>query len=135
MQLKLEHSRPKSPVHIIWGGLAILLMAAGGLARNHLQGLPECVFKDITGIPCLTCGGTRSIAALSRFDFVGSFVFNPLAMVSALTAILFSLLILLGMIFKRAFNLSLTAAEARVLRYSAGATIVANWLYLIVSMT
>ncbi len=37
-----------------------------------------CPFKDLTGIPCPTCGGTRALAALGRLDLREAILCNPM---------------------------------------------------------
>lgn len=39
--------------------------------------LPECVFRRLTGLPCLGCGGTRCARNLVRLDFGQAFLFHP----------------------------------------------------------
>lgn len=39
-------------------------------------GLPACKFKDISGLPCPTCGISRSFDALTQFKFAQSFDFH-----------------------------------------------------------
>jgi len=39
-----------------------------------------CPFKALTGILCPGCGMTRAFLALTEFDFVGAFHFNPFSL-------------------------------------------------------
>ena len=48
-------------------GSASLCLLGVALATPGIQ-LPRCAFKTITGLPCPTCGLTRTIIALSRGD-------------------------------------------------------------------
>jgi hypothetical protein len=64
--------------------LAVLALAALAalavlhwLPRQYLP-LPRCTFHEITGQPCLTCGGTRAAEALAHADFGAAFRWNPL---------------------------------------------------------
>jgi len=44
-----------------------------------LNGLPHfCLFQKIFRIPCLGCGIVRSIIAISEFDLVSSWQYNPI---------------------------------------------------------
>lgn len=47
---------------------------------------PPCSLRTLTGIPCVGCGGTRAIQALSRGDFPTALAFNPLAAAAVLAA-------------------------------------------------
>ena len=40
-----------------------------------------CIFKQITSIPCPSCGSTRSLVSLFNGDFKGAFYWNPLGIV------------------------------------------------------
>src|SRR5215211_3664302 len=64
---------------LIW--LTVRLFGAGGLAIwlwLHLP-LPQCNFRALLGIPCLTCGSTRAAAALFHGDIFRAWVVSPLA--------------------------------------------------------
>jgi hypothetical protein len=41
-------------------------------------GIVLCVFRNLTGIPCMGCGLTRSFCALAKGDAMRAFVFHPL---------------------------------------------------------
>ena len=46
-------------------------------------GFGPCMFKNATGIPCPSCGSTRSVLLLSKGDLVGSMMLNPLGILLA----------------------------------------------------
>ena len=54
-----------------------------------------CLVKQVTGIPCPSCGSTRSVEALLHGDFMGAMYFNPfgLILISILTITPFWILI------------------------------------------
>jgi hypothetical protein len=69
-------------------GLAVFLVIGGGLVLlNVLQRVHfnfgllfwPCGFRARTGLPCLTCGMTRSVLAFSRGDLVEAFRMQPAA--------------------------------------------------------
>lgn len=69
----------------LFGGLALAGYAwlgwnlvAGG---SHAVGL--CLFKAATGIPCPSCGVTRSLLSLGTGDLAGAVALNPLGLVAA----------------------------------------------------
>jgi hypothetical protein len=69
---------------IPWLALAILLGLPAGLALLRLLdfaglGLPPCLFKQVTGLPCATCGLTRMVRALATGDLAGAFYWHPVA--------------------------------------------------------
>lgn len=52
--------------------LAVLLEPVSGL-------LPGCAFKRLTGLACATCGLTRCMMALGRWDWPAAFHWHPAA--------------------------------------------------------
>jgi hypothetical protein len=90
----------------------------------------RCSFKQVTGLPCAFCGGTRSFRALSHLNLTAALRWNPLATIVALTLLAGALT---HLIFPR-------AATDRLLRFLqtlpwvklAISLILLNWIYLIV---
>jgi len=76
-------------------GRLYLLLMAGCLAgygwvlfarQQHVRpdnGLELCFTKRLTGIPCPSCGSTRSVIALTEGDITAPFRLNPLGYVIA----------------------------------------------------
>jgi len=76
---------------IPWFALAILLGLPVGLGLLRLLdwaglGLPPCFFKQLTGLPCATCGLTRMARALAGGDLAGAFHWHPVAAALLLAA-------------------------------------------------
>ncbi len=45
---------------------------------SYALGFSICIFYNITGIYCPSCGMTRAFVALSRLDFKSAFMYNPM---------------------------------------------------------
>ncbi|UCE66322.1 MAG: DUF2752 domain-containing protein [Candidatus Zixiibacteriota bacterium] len=133
MHVEIRNSRPAELVHMVWGPIAVLFIIAVGFFKNVAPHLPNCIFHEITGFPCPTCGGTRSLIALSQFDLVSSFMLNPLVPLFALGLILFSLLFLVGAVTRRSVKIKLTERGKRILRYSVFFLFAMNWIFLIIA--
>jgi hypothetical protein len=43
-----------------------------------------CLIKNVTNIPCPSCGSTRSVISLTKGDFLGALNFNPIGYLVAL---------------------------------------------------
>jgi hypothetical protein len=131
MRLRIEEGSGPEITHIVWGPLALLIVLAAWLMQGAVDKLPPCVFKEVVGLPCLTCGATRSIVALSRHDIGLSFALNPLVPAFVAGLILLSLFTFLGWVLRKRIVLSLSAKQKRGIRALAVLAIVANWFYLI----
>jgi Protein of unknown function (DUF2752) len=119
---------PGRQLGFLWGGAALVCAAAAPWAPAFAQGMPVCPFHWLTGFPCATCGGTRALLALGRFDLGAAFGWNPLV---AGAGILF---IAGGVV---AFVAALAGGEVRapratpLLRAALAAAIAANWAFLV----
>jgi hypothetical protein len=61
-----------------------------------------CLFKQVTGIPCPSCGTSRSLVALIRGDFQRAVRINPLGILAALLLVLIPSWMLVDLILRRA---------------------------------
>jgi hypothetical protein len=112
---------------------ACALVAVTMVALLHLDRLPfsVCVFKAVTGIPCMTCGTTRALARLARLDLPGALAMNPLATLGTLALLPWAAVDLLLLPRGRALSLELSPAAARAARITAVAAVLVNWAWLI----
>jgi uncharacterized protein DUF2752 len=129
--------RPLRPLEVdheaLWllVGSASLCLLGVALATPGIQ-LPLCGFKTITGLPCPTCGLTRTIIALSRGDLSRGLFMNPLAAILCGAGLLYLAYaaIVLALRLPR-FRPTMTAAGARRLRIAALTALAVNWAWLI----
>ena len=63
---------------ILWGAAALGLLALAPFGSRLAAFSIACPFRSLFGLPCPTCGATRSALALARFDFVHALVHYPL---------------------------------------------------------
>ena len=115
---------------LLVGGASLCLLGVA-LATPGIQ-LPRCAFKIITGLPCPTCGVTRTIIALSRGDVDRALFLNPLATIVCVAGLLYLVYAaaVLALRLPR-FRPTVSAAGARRLRIGAVAVIASNWIWLI----
>lgn len=122
--------RPQWP---LWAVLIVLMwLSLGGAAvwlSSHFDlAVTLCLFKRITGLPCLTCGFTRGALCLLRGRPDQTWLYNPL---------LFSVLALLiaaaGMriFFGRGVRIRLTDTERAIAWLLAAVLFAVNWIYII----
>ncbi|WP_318349878.1 DUF2752 domain-containing protein [Aquipluma nitroreducens] len=60
-----------------------------------------CLFKRITGIPCPSCGSTRSVLSILKGDFVGALFWNPFGVIIMSILILAPLWILYDIVLRK----------------------------------
>jgi hypothetical protein len=118
---------------IIFGGIVLLALLAGRFLPVLVLA-PACTFKALTGVPCPTCGSTRSIVYLSHGAFVSAFVMNPLVAACAVIATLFFIYCFLTLAFDMPrIGVALSTNEKDSLRLVIVLLLAINWLYLIIT--
>ena len=60
-----------------------------------------CIMKRLTGIPCPSCGSTRSIILLIKGNFAEAFKLNPLGYIIALIMLIMPLWIIRDLIMRK----------------------------------
>jgi hypothetical protein len=124
-------ARPGIPVGVVLVTLGVL--GAFAIAFLGLAQLPFmlCLFKAMTGMPCVTCGGTRAMARLVAFDLRGAFLMNPLVTFGLLCTIPWAAADLA--LWRRKLALSFEVApEARSwMPWAVIAIALTNWGFLV----
>jgi hypothetical protein len=116
---------------IIYGGLALLVLAAAWLPPVLVL-VPECVFKGLTGIPCPTCGATRSVVHLSHGDIAAALFMNPLSVLFMIAAVTYFLYCLITLIFGLPrLIITLSDQEKNIMRTGVVMILLAQWVYLV----
>jgi len=92
----------------------------------------RCPLLDATGFPCPTCGGTTSVAAVSRGDLTAAFVAQPFAMVVGVVLAIWGLSAMAAT-FRPAWRqeLALGPVEKKAARWAAFVLIILSWAYQI----
>jgi hypothetical protein len=120
-------------------GLIYGVIALTGLFAAYyvpvLDIAPGCVLKGITGLPCPSCGSTRSIVHLAHGNVIASVAMNPLMSLLLIGAVLFFLYsfgtLVLGM---RRVHIKLLENEKKMVRTISVVVLLVNWLYLIMML-
>lgn len=112
----------------------ILSFSAYSLIRLNLS-LPPCSMRLFFALPCLFCGGTRSLASLFSLDLYASLQFNPLVF-SLSFFIVFWFLLSLWTSLSRSYRpvnpflLLPSLFQSRPLLLVLLASLIIHWLYL-----
>jgi hypothetical protein len=118
---------------LIWLSVSTvsLGMAAGWLGLGLPW--PRCLFHDLTGLPCVTCGMTRSAIAFFHGHFSDALLWNPLIFAFLCGVTVFDLYAF-TVIATRTPRLRITfqtEAEKNSARMIVIAALALNWVYLL----
>jgi hypothetical protein len=94
---------------------------------------PGCWFRRLTGLPCPTCGATRSAFSLAHGDLTAAFRDNPLIFVCYAGTIILNLYCA-GVLLFQFPRLRLAGLPSDVKRHLCVlvfAAVLLNWLYLL----
>ena len=115
---------------LVVGGASLCLLGVA-LATPGIQ-LPRCGFKTITGLPCPTCGVTRTVIALSRGDLAHGLFMNPLAALACGAGLLYLIYAALVLALRLPrLRPTVTAIGARRLRIATVTAFAVNWIWLV----
>jgi len=77
---------------ILWIGFLIQRETYGH--QQQVDQFTTCIFTNMTGLPCPSCGMSRSVISVFRAKFVEALWWNPLGFVMAFSMLTFPLWIL-----------------------------------------
>jgi hypothetical protein len=77
-------SREERQVAVLWGVAAASALLLRPFWLALAPHLPACPFHALTGVPCLSCGGTHAALALLDGRLGAALAANPLAAAAAL---------------------------------------------------
>ncbi len=137
MELRIllrERKSGEIELGVVYGLIALVVLAAVRFLP-HSGLLPSCVFLAVTGLPCPTCGTTRSFLHLAHGDLPAALAQNPLAaaaMIAALAWMCASAALFLLRSPRPA--LVTTRSEGVLIRTAAVVLFLLNWSYLILML-
>ncbi|HEY8739439.1 MAG TPA: DUF2752 domain-containing protein [Candidatus Dormibacteraeota bacterium] len=111
------------------GGATLLATAwvLPELWAHGIQPIPQCLFYQVTGIPCPFCGGTRSFAAIAHGNLGAAahvFPIGPLMFAALVVAVVYCCWVLVS---GRKVQVVLDDRLRRGLILAAGALLLVNW--------
>jgi hypothetical protein len=131
IRLRRTDRRPPWPW---WAAAAVAVWVLVGCAAMHVarlesQPIDLCMFKRVTGLPCPTCGVTRSAWRLAHGDILAAIRNQPFMSVAGL---LFALITVLRVGFARRIDCEMSPATRRVVLGLVAVAFLVNWWYVIV---
>ena len=106
-------------------GVFVLLKPAGSDATL-------CVFRNLSGLPCPTCGSSRAALAAIQGRPLDAIVLNPFVTVAGALVIAW-LTVRVG--FRRRIEVDLAPRQRRLVWIVITALLCANWVYVILGPT
>jgi len=134
MQLCRRHLAFGETDHeLIW--LSVSLLSLTSAAAWFAIGLPwpRCLFHDLTGLPCVTCGATRSAISFFHADFFAAWKWNPLVFVCLSALSIFDVYAAAALVIRgpRLRIVNFTRWEKTFLRVLFLTILGLNWIYLL----
>ena len=132
MQLKVV-SVPRWPPWPLWACLLVAIWVALGsavvcLSTQLHKPVQLCLFRALTGLPCLTCGTTRSVMSLLQGRFVQAWLYNPM-MFSGM--VMFFVATLARIVLGRSVRVHLNEPQRTLVWIAAAILLLSNWAYVI----
>jgi hypothetical protein len=112
-------------------GLAVLACAVTRLSGLDHAGLSFCYFKALTGHACLTCGATRALGHLSRFDLPSALAIQPLVTAGTLGLMIWGALDALLFLASKRTVVRVEGRSLRVVAFAGVTLAILNWMYLL----
>lgn len=122
-------SRELRQLAVLWALVAAAVVALRPFWLALAPYLPPCPWRAATGLPCPTCGTTRSALALLHGDIFSALATNPLATVVAVGFLLGGPLALAWALTARPLP-PLPRVPWVALRVAVVLAVAANWAWL-----
>jgi len=115
----------------LYGGIGVFLILVARFIPFGRLPFWGCILRKLTGIPCLTCGMTRSFDWFARGRLLDSLLINPLGFMLALVSALGVLYFVLSPLRLPRLHIELSDRAANWTRIATIFIILANWGYLV----
>jgi hypothetical protein len=133
MQLCRHRLDPGETDHeLIW--LAVSLGSLALAAAWFALGLPwpRCAFHDLTGLPCVTCGMTRSAIQFFHGHFLTAWKWNPLVFAFLCGVTAFDLYAFFALVTRAPrLRVAFRQKERKYARMILTTALALNWMYLL----
>lgn len=115
----------------VWIATSVSSLAVVAAAWTPIRALLRpCVFKELTGVPCPSCGSTRAVEAFIHGRLLESIALNPL-FVAALAVFLVGGIAVAPIWLLLDGKIPETETSGRRVALAIATIVVANWIFLI----
>ena len=134
MQVRGRQLNPGEIDHeLMWLTVSVLSLTAAALWLTLRLPWPTCVFHELTGLPCVTCGMTRCAIQFFHGHFFAALQWNPLVFAFLCGATAFDVYAFIVLVTRAPrlrihFSTPRTKTFVRVTIISA---LLLNWTYLL----
>jgi hypothetical protein len=135
MQLTRRRLAPGEIDHeLIWLTVSIGSLATAVTWLGLGLPWPQCAFHNLTGLPCLTCGMTRSTIQFFHGHFFAALFWNPLVFAALCGLSIFDLYAFAVLVMRapRVRLANFSSREKNVIRAAVVILLALNWIYLLV---
>jgi hypothetical protein len=117
---------------LIWLSVSVVSLTSAALWLALGLPWPVCVFHQLTGLPCLTCGMTRCGIEFFHGHFFAALKWNPLVFAFLWGVIAFDLYALAAIALRRPrLRILFRQAEKKYTRGIVIGALALNWIYLL----
>jgi hypothetical protein len=117
---------------LIWLSVSVVSLTSAALWLALGLPWPICVFHQLTGLPCLTCGMTRCGIEFFHGHFLAALKWNPLVFAFLWGVLAFDLYAFAAIALRRPrLRILFRQAEKKYARGVLVAVLALNWFYLV----
>ena len=132
MRLSLQKTsrRPSWPAWAVAIVAAWLVLVIASVVVQQITGRPftPCLFKNVTGISCPSCGSTRMMLSLLAGKPLRAFLYNPMVFVAGA---LLAVALTVRLVAARTVQLRFSPVERKWLWAAFVVAVAANWAYVV----
>jgi hypothetical protein len=125
-------TREERQLAMLWGAAAISSVVLRPIWIAIAPHLRPCTFRNLTGIPCPSCGMTRTALAFLDGDFCSAVAVNPLATIVAAAFIIGGGMALIWVLVRGPVP-TLKLSWSRRWTGAVAGVVLINWIYLILT--
>jgi Protein of unknown function (DUF2752) len=117
----------------IWLSISVGCLAAAAISLTAGLPWPVCVFHQLTGLPCVTCGMTRCGIQFFHGHFLTALKWNPLVFAALCGVVAFDVYAFVTLVTDAPrLRIHFSTQRAKTfLRVSAISALALNWIYLL----
>lgn len=110
------------------------------LVNHRYEGSGVCLIKSVTGIPCPSCGSTRSVMSIINGDIASAVFYNPFGFLILILMVVLPVMLIFDLVLKKAVFYNIYLKLEVLLRRKTIAIpliilVLINWIWNILKNT